>query len=200
MIYAFTEDRPNDFPFSKTENLNHEPIRQEGGMLMSGIVKKISIVVFAVTLGVAGTALAHGGWGGYGYGGRMMGPGSGMMGPGMMGYGPGPYMGCYGARDDAGISRQQAEKLEAARDSFYRETRELRNRIDDRYAQIRGELSKENPDQGRLQALQSELSTLEGELGQKQLDYQLKVRKIAPAYGRGFAAEEYGPGAGYCWR
>jgi zinc resistance-associated protein len=184
---------------------------------MNGTVKKISIVVFAVTLAAAGTALARGGWGGYGYDGPMMGPGYGMMGPGygmmgpgygpymmgpgMMGYGPaagpGAHMGRWG---DGGISRQQAEKLEAARDSFYRDTQDLRNQIGDRYAQIRSELSKENPDRARLQALQSEISKLKGELDQKQLDYQLEVRKIAPEYGRGFAAKGYGPGAGYCWR
>ncbi len=185
---------------------------------MNGIVKKISIAVFAITLAAAGTAMAHGGWGGggYGYGGHMMGPGYGMMGPGMMGpgygpymmgpgmmgYGPGSHMGWYGDRDDTGISRQQADKLDAARDSFYRETQDLRNRIDDQYAQIRSELSKENPDRARLQTLQKDLSKLESELNQKQLDYQLEVRKIAPELGRGYAAEGYGygPGAGYCWR
>ena len=176
---------------------------------MRGIAKKLFIVAFIVSIGAAGTAFAHGSWGGNGYNGHMMGPGYGMMGPGygmmgpgygghMMGYGP--HMGWRGDADDLNITRQQAEQLDAARDSFYRETTDLREQIYEKNAQIRQELSRENPDEGRLQDLQKSLSKLESELDQKQLDYQLEVRKIAPELGRGFARGSYGPGAGYCWR
>jgi Spy/CpxP family protein refolding chaperone len=181
---------------------------------MNGIVKKISIVAFIIALGTAGTAFAHGGWGGYGYGGRMMGPGYGMMGPGygmmgpgygghmmgpgMMGYGP--HRGWQGDTDDFNITRQQAEQLDAARDSFYQKTADLRDQIYEKNAQIRQELSSENPDRARLQDLQKALSKLESQMDQDQLDYMVEVRKIAPGLGRGFARGGYGPGAGYCWR
>jgi len=169
---------------------------------MNGIAKKLSITAFILTLGAAGLAFAHGGFGGYGYGGHMMGPGYGyghMMGPGMMGYGH--HMGWGRDRESAGLTQEQADRLEAARESFYRETRDLRNQIYDRSEQIHREFSKENPDRSRVQDLQKELSQLESELAQKRLDYQLKTRDIAPESEGDFAGRgNYGPGAGYCWR
>lgn len=177
---------------------------------MNGIAKMLFAVAFIVALGAASTAIAHGG--GYGpggpgyghmmgpgYGPHMMGPGYGphMMGPGMMGYGP--YGGWQGDRDRWGgnLTREQAEQLENERESFYQETRELRDRIDDRYGELQAELSRENPDQKQVMELQKSLSTLEGELDQRRLEFQLEARKIAPEFGR-FAAG-YGPGGGYCW-
>jgi Spy/CpxP family protein refolding chaperone len=163
---------------------------------MNGIAKKLSIAAFILTVGAAGLAFAHGGFGGYGYGGHMMGPGYGSH---MMGYGH--HMGWGWDREGSGLTQEQADRLEAARESFYRETRDLRNQIYDRSAQIRQEFSKEPPDRNRIQDLQKEISKLESELDQKRLDYQLKTRDIAPESEGGFAGRgNYGPGAGYCWR
>ena len=165
---------------------------------MKGIAKKLSITAFILTVGAAGLAFAHGGFGGYGFGSHMTGPG---YGPHMMGPGYGPHMGWGWDRENLGLTEEQAERLEAARDSFYRETRDLRDQIYDRSAQIRQEWSKENPDRSRIQDLQKEIAGLESELDQKRLDFQLETRDIAPELGRGFAGRGYrGPGAGYCWR
>ena len=175
---------------------------------MRGIAKKLFIVAFIVSIGAAGTAMAHGGFGGNGYG-HMMGPGYGpgmmgpgygghMMGPGMMGYGP--HMGWWGGSGDRGITSEQAEKLENARESFYTETRDLREKLYDRSAELRRELSRENPDRSKVQDLQKDLSELEGELDQKRLAHRLEVRKIAPQFGGDIARGGYGPGAGWCWQ
>ena len=162
---------------------------------MKSRMKKVAMVLFFALLGAASLAFAHGGFGGSGYGGHMMGPGYG--GP-MMGYGGG-HMGWWGDRDDGNINQEQAEKVEKARESFYRESRELRDSIYDKSAEIRGELSKQNPDRGRLSELQKELSQLQSQFDQKRLDYQLEVRKILPQEDDGYA-DGYGPGAGWCWR
>jgi zinc resistance-associated protein len=121
-----------------------------------------------------------------------------MMGPGMMGYGP--HMGWWSDTDDVGLSRQQAEKLEAAQESFYRDTQDIRNQIYDKNVQIQEEFAKQNPDRSKIMDLQKSVSKLESELDQRQIDFQLEARKIAPELGEGFARGGYGPGAGYCWR
>jgi zinc resistance-associated protein len=161
---------------------------------MKSRFKKVAIVLFFAMLGAAPFAFAHGGYGGPGYGGHMMGPGYGGH---MMGYGG--HMGWWGDRDDGGLNQEQAEKLQTARESFYRENRELRDSIYDKSAEIRSELSKQNPDRGRLNELQKELSQLESRFDQKRLDYQLEVRKILPQTD-GEYSEGYGPGGGWCWR
>ena len=98
-----------------------------------------------LTLSIAAVAFAHGGWGygshmdGYDSG-YMMGPGYGgdhMMGPGyggghMMGYDSddAPYHRGCGAWGN--LSDNDAAKLNASREKFYKETRELRNQIDEK--------------------------------------------------------------------
>ncbi len=165
-------------------------------------MKQLAIVAFVAVIGAAPFAFAHGWSGGNGYGGHMMDRGWGghMMGPGygghMMGYGP---RGGWDNREDLGLSRNQVEQLEEAREAFYRESRDLRERIDDKSSEIRRELAKENPDRNRISVLQRELSGLESEFDQKRLDHELELRKIAPEIGGRFEGG-YGPGAGWCWR
>ncbi|MCG6894212.1 MAG: periplasmic heavy metal sensor [Desulfobacteraceae bacterium] len=166
---------------------------------MKGMMTKAAIVVFIAVIGAAPSVFAHGGYGGHGWGGHMMedyGYGGGpMMGPGYGGH----MMGWRGDWDDLGLSREQATQLEEARESFFDETRGLRDNIYEKSAQIRREFSQRNPDRSRIVELQKELSQLESQFDQKRLDYELEVRKIAPEiqsrYGRG-----YGPGAGWCRR
>jgi zinc resistance-associated protein len=145
---------------------------------MKRMMRKAGVVVFLAAIGAAPMVFAHDGYGGPGYGG---------------------HMGWQGDRDDAGLSQEQVEQLEKARESFFRANRGLRDEIYDKSAQIRGELSKQNPDQGQLSELQRQLSQLEGQFDQKQLDYQLEIRKIVPESNERFAGG-YGPGAGGCWR
>ena len=172
---------------------------------MKSMMRKAAFVVFLAVIGAAPMAFAGDGYGGPGYGGHMMGGyghGGNMMGYGgqMMGPGYGGHMGWQGDRDDVGLSQEQAEQLEKARESFFRANRGLRDEIYDKSAQIRSELSKQDPDRGRLSDLQKELSQLESQFDQKRLDYQLEIRKIAPEVGERFAGGGYGPGAGGCWR
>jgi zinc resistance-associated protein len=158
----------------------------------------------------AGIVWAHGGWDG-GYGGPMMGYGGGygghMMGYGggygghMMGYGGGygPMMGPgYYGPGYANLSPEQANKLDAARDKFYDQTRDLREKMDEKNYAIQEELNKETPNRDKIQSLQGELSQLRSQYDQYAIDYDLAVREIAPNAARG-PAYAGGYRGGYCY-
>ena len=170
---------------------------------------KKSIFLGAVLLiATAAIAFAHGsgGYGGYGMGPGMMGYGGygGYgMGPGMMGYGGyGGHMMGPGSWSDRGynanLSDEQRDKLDAAREAFFNDTRQLRDQIQEKRYSLNNELNKENPDTSKVTELQKELSKLDSEFDQKSIAYQLEVRKILPendlraGFGAGFRN-------GYCW-
>ena len=182
--------------------------------------KKTLVISAIVFLSGAALAFAHGGYGRGGdwdgYGGHMMGWGGGHMmdyGPGpMMGYGPGsgygpgpmmrgdgygPHMRGYGYGNGPNISKEDAAKLDAAREKFYNETKDLREQIENKRIDLRQELNKENPDSSKAATLQKELSKLESEFDQKALTHRLEMRKLlpddvrGPRYGRGYG--------GGCW-
>ena len=151
----------------------------------------------------AGIGLAHDGWGGrgsmMGYGGHMMGNGGHMMdyGDHMRGYGgqmmgPG-YGSCYGD-----LSKEDYSKLEAAREEFFDQTRDLRRELDEKRYAMENELTKETPDRDKVKALQSDISKLRSEWDAKALEHRLEVREMMPesARGRTYAGGYRG---GNCW-
>ena len=163
--------------------------------------KSIFGLAAVLTLAIASVAFAHGGWG-YGshmggYGGHMMGYGGGygghMMGPGygpMMGPGYGP---AYGD-----LSEEDYNKLEAANEKFFEQTRDLRQQLDEKRFALEKEWAQENPDTGKIKALQADISKLRSEFDAKAVEHELEVRKMMPesARGRNYAGGYRG---GYCW-
>jgi len=169
-------------------------------------IRSTLVISAILILAGAGIVWAHGEWGGYGgmmgyggYGGHMMGYGGGygghMMGPGyngsMMGPGYGP------AYSD--LSQEDYNKLDAAREKFYDQTRDLREKMDQKGYALQEELNKQNPDQAKLEALQQDLSGLRSQFDQYSLEYNLAVRKIVPDAARGPAYAGGGYRGGYCW-
>ena len=161
----------------------------------------IGILAAASILAITAVAFAHGGYGRYmgGYDGHMMGPGYG--GGHMMmddDYGYGRHMRGYG--DSYGLSDEEAEKLDSARERFFDETRELRGKIDEKQIAMRNEMIKENPDQNKVITLQKELSGLQAEFDQKAINHRLEMRKLMPENyeHRGYARRD-SRGPGYCW-
>mgnify|MGYP006287144231 FL=1 len=171
--------------------------------------RTILITTLILVLVGAGVALAQGGWG---YGGHMRGYGGGHMkgydcprgghgphmgyGGGMRGYGGPGYGSGYGD-----LSKEDYDKLEAARDKFFDETRELRREMDDKRYAMQQEMAKENPDRDKVKALQGDLSKLRSEFDEKRLEHRLEMREIVPESargGRGYA-RNYRGGGGYCW-
>ena len=141
------------------------------------------VIVLAVIAGlaIAGTALA--GWG-RGYGQR---------------YGsdwcPGPGYG-WGARGSApgyseDLSDEESAKLEEERETFWKDTSELRDQLYQKELELQSELAKQNPDGARASALQKEISELQAQMDQKWIDHRVKMRKAAPNYG--YQGRGYGP-------
>lgn len=150
----------------------------------------IGLLAIGLVVAIAAIAFAHGGYGRHmdGYGGHMMGPGYG--GGHMMGYGP--YMRGYNGWDTP--SEEDAAKIDAARDDFYKETRELRGKIDDARIALRNEMDRDQPDEGKVTELQKQLSKLQAEFDQKSIEHQLKVGKLMP---NGYQSRSFR--GGYCW-
>lgn len=155
----------------------------------------ISIIAFGVIVLIAAVAFAHGGYRRHmgDWGGQMMGPGYG--GRHMMDYGPGYGSGMRGYGGWGTLSEEDASKLDAARDDFYKETKELRAKISDARIALRDEMIKEQPNEEKVLYLQKQVSKLEAEFDQKSLAHQLKINKLMP--------ERYQDRAfrgGNCWR
>ena len=132
----------------------------------------------------------------YGYG-HMMGRGGYN---GHMGYGR--HMTGYGPWDDRGynndLSEEDMTKLDQARESFYNDTRELRDQIREKRLNISRALDQKDPDAGKVTELQNELSSLESQFDQKRIEYQLNVRKLLPEENFSTGNGPRGRG-GYCW-
>ena len=158
------------------------------------------IVVLAVIATVGFVASAFAGWGAGGYGHR--GPGWRHMGWGGTGYG---YK--------QNLTEEQRKALDQERQAFLNTTESLRQDLYTKNLELRSELAKDNPDAQKAAAVQKDISKLESELEQKQLDFMLNARKVAPDAGRGYmlggrgGMMGYGPGygngagrrGGYCW-
>jgi zinc resistance-associated protein len=114
------------------------------------------------------------------------------------GWGPG-----YGYN----LSDDEIEALEKERQAFFNDTEAIRQDLYAKDLELRSELAKENPDAKKAAQLQKEISKLEAQLDQKQIDHMIKMRKLSPNMGRGMGymgrgGMGYGPGygGGNCWR
>ena len=158
-----------------------------------------SIIVASVILLIGGTiAFAQGGWGGRGYDGDTKGPGYGCPGRGD----------CPGWGNRAGVSDltdEEAAQIDAAREKFFAETKDLRTQMRNLRTDLRDEMTKEAPDEATVLELQKELSGIKADFDQKRVQHRLEMRKIAPekfqerGFGRGYG-RGYGRGGGGCWR
>lgn len=169
----------------------------------------IGTLVIVSILALAAVAFAHGGYGrhmgrygGYGmeYGGcggpALDGPGYNCEGRGM-GYGPGFGRNQKGG-DWKGLSQEDAAALEAARERFRSETRELRGTIEQKQLDLRKEMVKDTIDTAKATSIQKELSQLEAQFEQKAFAHRLEMRQLLPkdADGRKFGRSGYGRGNG----
>jgi len=161
---------------------------------MKKLTTILGIALISSLLIVPVITWAHGwGWGG----GHMM---------GNWGRGPGYY-----DRDDRGYgsipTREQQDRLTDLDRKFYDETRELRDQLWSKSAELNAALAETTPDTSRVTRLQREVSDLRAKLDEKMVAYEIEARKIAPenrfggGYGRGYGMGPgmmgYGPGA--CW-
>jgi zinc resistance-associated protein len=183
-----------------TTRENQNPHRREITMKTTRTTKTI-IIISVILLAGAAFAYAHGGYGNGRhrgeYGGHMMWPGYDGH---KMGYGPG--WGRHRGWDE--LSEKEMAEVEAAREKFHNDTKELRGQMDEKTVQLRNEMNKDDPDGGKVAKLQKELSDLRAEFDQKAVAHKLEMKKLLPdkfkgmgrGYGRG-GGRGYG---GYCWQ
>jgi len=138
----------------------------------------------------------------------------------MMGYwgrGPGNY-----DPDNRGyasdLTREEQDRLMDLDRKFYDETRELRDKLWSKSAELNAALAETSPDTAKVTMIQKEVSELRARLDEKRVAYEIEARKIAPeirsgggygygrhmrggyargGYGMGPGMMGYGPGA--CW-
>jgi len=151
-----------------------------------------TLIVLSVIL-LAGVAVAFADRGVYG---RHMGG----YGGGMMGYGPGNGYHMRGNGAWGNLSEEQAAKLDSARQTFFNDTRELREQIEEHEIALQNEMDKENPDTAAVSELQKQVSELRAEFDQKAITHRLEMRKLMPEdyQGRGYG-QRGDRGPGYCW-
>ncbi len=139
---------------------------------MQEIRNKNIILAAMMVLAGATMVFAHGG--GYGMGPDLMGQGYEVTDKYMEGSG-------YPLRAIQNqVAPEDARKLEAAREKFLDDTRDLRDQMAEKRLTMQAELIKQNPDGARLIRLQQELSQLESQFDQKALQHHLEARQIAP--------------------
>ena len=102
----------------------------------------------------------------------------------------GGMRGYYGTGPNAGLSESQVQQLNQARQQFFQNTQDLRNKIAEAEYAIRRELNQNNPDSSKLSDMQKQLSQLRSQYEQQAIQYQLQVKKIVPN------SDEFGNGAG----
>ena len=96
----------------------------------------------------------------------------------------------------ADLSKEDAEKLKAAGQRYMEETADLRQAAYEKTAALKAELAKKSPDVARASAIQKEISDIEAQLDQKDLEHIIEMKKIAPDSGRFFMKHHGGSGAG----
>ncbi|MGD2185884.1 MAG: periplasmic heavy metal sensor [Desulfobacterales bacterium] len=155
--------------------------------------KILMVLAIAAVLAISVTSFAGWGRGQWGYG-HHMGPGYGMH----RGWGGGPSgYGGYGYQ--SGLSDEDMARLDKERRAFFEATDELREELYQKELELRSELAKPEPDAKKAAGLQKEISNLEGQLDQKRLDQQIKMRKDFPRFGyrsKGYGRGGWGMGRG----
>jgi hypothetical protein len=105
-----------------------------------------------------------------------------------MGHGQGGWglnnMGGHGAGHGytGGLSADEIKRLDAEQSGFLKATEGLRQSLYEKELLLRDELNKDNPDKANASSLQADISRLQGELAQKNLDYEMSIRKTIPNY------------------
>jgi Spy/CpxP family protein refolding chaperone len=156
-------------------------------MRLNNVSKVIVILAIMGIVGYAATSFAGRGrgWGGGGY---CDGPGSGWA---ERGYGGQGYQG--------NLSDEEIAKLDNERQTFLKETSDLRDGMYQKELELRSEMAKRDPDAEKAVAIQKEISDLRSQLDQKRVEHRIKMKKEHPELftGRGYGYGPRGRGMGF---
>jgi zinc resistance-associated protein len=157
-----------------------------GGKKMNKLGKIIVVVaIIGIVGGIVGfAATSFAGWGrGSGGGGNCWGQGGGWG-----------QRGSAAPGSQRNLSDQNIDKLNQERQAFFEDTRELREKLNQKRLELRSEIAEQDPDVNKALALQKEVSDLEGQLDQKWVEHRIKMQKENPDF---FAGRGAGRGYGY---
>ena len=127
-------------------------------------------------------------------GGYHMGEGYHMGGPG---YGDAQGQYGRGGRGWGNLSEEDAKKVEKERETFFKDTEDLRRSIYQARLEMSAEMAKKDPDTKKLADLQKNLSSLESDFDQKRLGHRLEMKKLLPDNYQAGAGAGMGRGRGY---
>jgi len=147
---------------------------------MNKLSKAIILVAIVGIVGFAATSFAGWGRGGGGYC-RGQGGGGGQRWSGPAG-------------DQNNLSDEEIDKLNQQRQTFFEDTREIRENLYQKELELRSEMAKKDPDAKKAVSLQKEISDFESQLNQKRVEQRIKMQKENPEI---FAGRGYGQGRGY---
>ena len=98
------------------------------------------------------------------------------------GMGYGHRGGCSGYTGE--LSEEDIKALNKERQTFFDDTRDLRQDMYQKRLELQSELAKKNPDAQKAAALQKDIAKFTEEFDQKRLDFIIKMKKINPNIGR----------------
>lgn len=114
------------------------------------------------------------------------------FGPGMGKGGGGCQGNAWSAWND--LPKEKKEELSALHQKFVDDTYELRASKFRKHEEIRLLLETSNPERAKLSKLSQELLDIEKQFREKQIDFELSAKKIAP--NANFGGRGFGPGHG----
>ena len=88
------------------------------------------------------------------------------------------------SRGAGNLSDEDQNDLDKERQTFFHETKGLRQDMHQKRLELQSELAKKNPDAEKAAALHKDISKLAEEFDQKRLAFFLKMKKINPNFGR----------------
>jgi zinc resistance-associated protein len=95
---------------------------------------------------------------------------------------------------NSSLNQEQRVRMDRLNRNFTDETASIRTQIRERSTELNRLLNTSDPNFGKARALQTEISELRATLDQKQLNYELESRRLAPSanYGQGYGSHHMG--------
>lgn len=108
-----------------------------------------------------------------------------------MGYGPG-----WGYQPVSNLTPEQSSRIQAIRLASFKETQPLQEQLFAKKTELRSLWLSQNPDQGKISALQKDILNIQMKLQEKATSSKLEARKVLTPEQQA-QVNIYGPGLGY---
>ena len=147
---------------------------------MNTILRNIIIAIIPISLIIFGiNAFAHSGmgWGHHGFGWH--------------------HQDRYYADNTSRMSPEEYQKIEQAREEFFKDTQGIRDNLYEKSRALENELAKVEPDAAKAAQLQKDISKLQSQFDEKRIAHMIEMRKLNPDFDRGYMDDDSMMGYGY---